>query len=148
MFIEEGYIHKKLPNSPYLIKYIESKKDNLIKLKKEKELKVNYHIFEYYENGTLINNINIDKNIKDFGEKIGRIIFKQILNSVEIIHKNGFAHQDIKLENILVSSNYFLNYVSLVLLKKYFQIMNLLLVFMELMVIFHQKFILIELMIN
>ncbi len=55
MFIEEGYIHKKLPNSPYLIKCIESKKDNLIKLKKEKELKVNYHIFEYYENGTLIN---------------------------------------------------------------------------------------------
>ena len=114
MFIEEGYIHKKLPNSPYLIKYIESKKDNLIKLKKEKELKVNYHIFEYYENGTLINNINIDKNIKGFGEKIGRIIFKQILNSEKLIHKNGFAHQDIKLDNILVSSNYFLNYVSLV----------------------------------
>ena len=76
MFIEEGYIHKKLPNSPYLIKYIENKKDNLIKLKKEKELKVNYHIFEYYENGTLINYININKNIKGFGEKIGRIIFK------------------------------------------------------------------------
>ena len=132
MFIEEGYIHKKLPNSPYLIKYIESKKDNLIKLKKEKELKVNYHIFEYYENGTLINYINIDKNIKDFGEKIGRIIFKQILNSVEIIHKNGFAYQDIKLENILISSNYFFKLCELSLLKKYFQIMNLLLVFMEL----------------
>ena len=63
MFIEEGHIHKKLPNSPYLIKYIDSKKDILIKSKNQKQKQVIYHIFEYYENGTLSNYINLDKNI-------------------------------------------------------------------------------------
>ena len=106
MFIEEGHIHKKLPNSPYLIKYIDSKKDILTKSKNQKQKQVIYHIFEYCENGTLSNYINLEKNIKGFGEIIGRIIFKQILNSIELIHKNGFGHQDIKLDNILISSNF------------------------------------------
>ena len=107
MFIEEGYINKKLPNnSPYIIKYYDSGKDILIKAKDQKSHQVLYHIFEYSENGKLSNYLNIDNNLRGFGEIIGRIIFKQILNSIEIIHKNGISHQDIKLENILVSSNY------------------------------------------
>ena len=106
MFIEEGYINKKLPNSSYIIKYYDSGKDNLIKSKSKKSIQVLYHIFEYSDYGMLSNYINIDNNLKGFGEIIGRIIFKQILNGIEIIHKNGISHQDIKLENILVSSNY------------------------------------------
>ena len=107
MFIEEGHINKKLPNnSPYIIKYYDSGKDILIKSKDQKSYQVLYHIFEYSENGKLSNYLNIDNNLRGFGEIIGRIIFKQILNSIEIIHKNGISHQDIKLENILVSSNY------------------------------------------
>ena len=96
MFIEEGHIHKKLPNSPYLIKYIDSKKDILTKSKNQKQKQVIYHIFEYCENGTLSNYINLEKNIKGFGEIIGRIIFKQILNSIELIHKMDL---DIKILN-------------------------------------------------
>ena len=132
MFIEEGHIHKKLPNSPYLIKYIDSKKDILIKSKNQKQKKVIYHIFEYYENGTLSNYINLDKNIKGFGEIIGRIIFKQILNSVELIYKNGFGHQDIKLDNILISSNYNFKLSDFDFAKEIFLnvIINLLLVIM------------------
>ena len=107
MFIEEGYINKKLPNnSPYIIKYYDSGKDILIKSKDQKSYQVLYHIFEYSENGKLSNYLNIDNNLRGFGEIIGKIIFKQILNSIEIIHKNGISHQDIKLENILLSSNY------------------------------------------
>ena len=107
MFIEEGHINKKLPNnSPYIIKYYDSGKDILIKSKDQKSYQVLYHIFEYSENGKLSNYINLDNNLRGFGEIIGKIIFKQILNSIEIIHKNGISHQDIKLENILVSSNY------------------------------------------
>ena len=107
MFIEEGYINKKLPNnSPYIIKYYDSGKDILIKSKDQKSYQVLYHIFEYSENGKLSNYLNIDNNLRGFGEIIGKIIFKQILNSIEIIHKNGISHQDIKLENIFVSSNY------------------------------------------
>ena len=107
MFIEEGHINKKLPNnSPYIIKYYDSGKDILIKSKDQKSYQVLYHIFEYSENGKLSNYLNIDNNLRGFGEIIGKIIFKQILNSIEIIHKNGISHQDIKLENILVSSNY------------------------------------------
>ena len=107
MFIEEGHINKKLPNnSPYIIKYYDSGKDILIKSKDQKSYQVLYHIFEYSENGKLSNYLNIDNNLRGFGEIIGKIIFKQILNSIEIIHKNGISHQDIKLENILISSNY------------------------------------------
>ena len=107
MFIEEGYINKKIQNnSPYIIKYYDSGKDILIKSKDQKSYQVLYHIFEYSENGKLSNYINLDNNLRGFGEIIGKIIFKQILNSIEIIHKNGISHQDIKLENILVSSNY------------------------------------------
>ena len=107
MFIEEGYINKKIQNnSPYIIKYYDSGKDILIKSKDQKSYQVLYHIFEYSENGKLSNYINLDNNLRGFGEIIGKIIFKQILNSIEIIHKNGISHQDIKLENILISSNY------------------------------------------
>ena len=106
MFIEEAHILKKLPYSTNIIKYIDSGKEILIKKKNQKSVQVLYHIFEYVDNGLLYNYIDIDKNLKGFGEIIGRIIFKQILNAVEICHKNGISHQDIKLQNILVSSNY------------------------------------------
>jgi serine/threonine protein kinase len=106
MFIEEGHIFKKLPYSSNIIKYIDSGKEILIKKKNEKSTQVLYHIFEYIDNGILYNYIDIEKNLKGFGEIIGRIIFKQILNAVEICHKHGVSHQDIKLENIIVSSNY------------------------------------------
>jgi serine/threonine protein kinase len=106
MFIEEGHIFKKLPISTNIIKYIDSGKEILVKKKNQKSTQVLYHIFEYIDHGILYNYIDIEKNLKGFGEIIGRIIFKQILNAVEICHKNGVAHQDIKLENIIVSSNY------------------------------------------
>jgi serine kinase len=32
--------------------------------------------------------------------------FKQLISAVEHIHKNGFAHRDLKCENLLLSSNY------------------------------------------
>ena len=106
MFIEEGHIFKKLPYSSNIIKYIDSGKEILIKKKNQKATQVLYHIFEYVDNGILYNYIDFEKNLKGFGEIIGRIIFKQILNAVEICHKHGVSHQDIKLENIIVSSNY------------------------------------------
>ena len=106
MFIEEGHIFKKLPYSSNIIKYIDSGKEILIKKKNQKATQVLYHIFEYVDNGILYNYIDFEKNLKGFGEIIGRIKFKQILNAVEICHKHGVSHQDIKLENIIVSSNY------------------------------------------
>ena len=41
-----------------------------------------------------------------FSEKIARIIYKQILNGVEHIHKQELAHFDLKLDNIVLSSDY------------------------------------------
>ena len=87
MFIEEGHILKKLPNSANIIKYIDSGKEILVKKKNKKSTQVLYHIFEYIDHGILYNYIDIEKNVKGFGEIIGRIIFKQILNAVEICHK-------------------------------------------------------------
>ena len=102
MFIEEGHILKKLPNSANIIKYIDSGKEILVKKKNQKSTQVLYHIFEYIDHGILYNYIDIEKNLKGFGEIIGRIIFKQILNGIEIYHfimqkcMNLFVHNLLK----------------------------------------------------
>ena len=41
-----------------------------------------------------------------FSEEIARHFFKQILEGLDHVHSHGFAHRDLKLENILVDQNY------------------------------------------
>lgn len=43
-----------------------------------------------------------------FSERIARCFIKQILNGIDIIHRVGLTHRDIKLDNILLSDNYIL----------------------------------------
>lgn len=65
---------------------------------------VNYVIFEYLKNGELYNYIFLLK--KKFSEEISRKIFFDLLKAVEACHKSGITHGDIKLQNILLNSNF------------------------------------------
>eukprot|EP00344_Euplotes_crassus_P004695 CAMPEP_0197011526 /NCGR_PEP_ID=MMETSP1380-20130617/58903_1 /TAXON_ID=5936 /ORGANISM="Euplotes crassus, Strain CT5" /LENGTH=60 /DNA_ID=CAMNT_0042434315 /DNA_START=220 /DNA_END=398 /DNA_ORIENTATION=- len=50
-------------------------------------------LFDILENGAL-------------EAKYTRVLFKQVLSAIEYLHKLGYSHRDIKLDNILVSSDY------------------------------------------
>ena len=65
---------------------------------------VNYGIFEYLKNGELHNFIFLSK--KRFSEDISRKIFFDLLKAIEICHKSGITHGDIKLQNVLFNSNF------------------------------------------
>ena len=65
---------------------------------------VNYAIFEYLKNSELYNYVFLLK--KKFSEDISRKIFFDLLKAVETCHKSGITHGDIKLENILLNSNF------------------------------------------
>lgn len=65
---------------------------------------IRYAIFEYLPNGELYNYILKIK--KKLPEDLSRKIFYDLVKAVETCHKCGITHGDIKLENILLSSNY------------------------------------------
>lgn len=69
-----------------------------------KEDKIAYIVLEYAENGELYNYIHHSK--KGFGEKIGKKIFLNFINSVSFCHYNGIIHRDLKIENIVLDSNW------------------------------------------
>ena len=65
---------------------------------------VEYGLFEYLNNGELQNYVFLLK--KKFSEEISRKIFFDILMAVEICHESGITHGDIKLQNIMLNSNF------------------------------------------
>ena len=65
---------------------------------------IRYAIFEYLHNGELFHYVL--KIHRKFPEDISRKIFYDLVKAVETCHKYGIIHGDIKLENILLSSNF------------------------------------------
>ena len=65
---------------------------------------IRYAIFEYLHNGELFNYVLKIK--RRLPEDISRKLFYDLIKAVETCHKCGIIHGDIKLENILLSSNY------------------------------------------
>ena len=65
---------------------------------------IRYAIFEYLHNGELFNYVLKIK--RKLPEDISRKIFYDLVKAVETCHKCGITHGDIKLENILLSSNF------------------------------------------
>ena len=96
---KEIQILKKLrhKNIVKLIEVISTEKEVLI----VQELIEGISLREYYNN-----EIRNQKGISIHKENIFRIIFKQIFEAMDYLHKLGMAHRDIKLENILIKKNY------------------------------------------
>ena len=60
---------------------------------------------EYVPGKDLFHYIYSQKN-KKLSKKTSSKIFRQIINTLEYIHKLGVVHRDIKLQNILCCSNF------------------------------------------
>jgi len=65
--------------------------------------KVAYIVFELAERGQLFDYI---LQSGEFSEPVARYYFKQLLEGLEYTHNSGISHRDLKLENLLVDSNY------------------------------------------
>ena len=96
---KEIQILKKLnhKNIAKLIDIISTEKEILV----IQELVEGISLREYYNN-----EIRHQKGISIHKENIFRTIFKQIFEAMDYVHKQGMAHRDIKLENILIKKNY------------------------------------------
>ena len=58
---------------------------------------------EYAEHGELFDVIHSSGTLS---EKEARFYFKQLISALEHVHSHGFAHRDIKAENLLLDSDY------------------------------------------
>lgn len=58
-----------------------------------------FHLIEYCENGSFITYI---KNQSVFSENLVIFYTEQLISAIEFIHYKGYAHLDIKLDNILL----------------------------------------------
>eukprot|EP00345_Euplotes_harpa_P014646 CAMPEP_0168338616 /NCGR_PEP_ID=MMETSP0213-20121227/12952_1 /TAXON_ID=151035 /ORGANISM="Euplotes harpa, Strain FSP1.4" /LENGTH=346 /DNA_ID=CAMNT_0008344451 /DNA_START=298 /DNA_END=1338 /DNA_ORIENTATION=+ len=64
---------------------------------------VTYISLEYAENGSLFNYLAKGGNLTD---KMARHFFHQLISALEYLHQKGYAHRDVKLENLLLDSNF------------------------------------------
>jgi serine/threonine protein kinase len=67
------------------------------------ETSVMYHVLELCPNGTLA---SIIRSTGPLEETIAKFQFHQLVSSVLHLHRNAFAHLDIKLDNILLDEFY------------------------------------------
>lgn len=58
-----------------------------------------YHLLEFAENGSLS---NIVKYTGALPEEVAKFMFMQLIDGLNQVHHSGFAHLDLKLENILL----------------------------------------------
>lgn len=67
-----------------------------------KNKKYNLIVLEYLSNKDLFEFVSKSR----LGEPVARFYFEQILDGIEYLHDQGFVHRDLKLENILVDSEF------------------------------------------
>ena len=98
-----------IKNEIEILKLINHK--NIVKL--IEDIKTNNQIIivqEFVEGFSLKNYYNKEikgeKNISDDKLKTLKIIFKQIFEAMNYLHKNNISHRDIKMENILMNNKY------------------------------------------
>ena len=87
-------------NNPNIVEYIKSKENEYIEIEDDYK---DFIIFEYCSRGELLEYVIFSGG---FEEKIAKIIFKTILETVEKLHNIGIYHLDLKLDNILVDKEF------------------------------------------
>ena len=100
--VEINKLLKKL-KIPNIVEYIYSSDNDIITLKGEKPEKMKYMIFNYYSKGDLLKYIKLSQGLK---EKYSKVLFKKVLETIQLIHNKGIYHFDLKLNNILLDEKY------------------------------------------
>jgi len=90
-------------NNPYMINIINSGNGKVIRKDKPKENK-QYIILDYAEKGELLQYIKVLET--PLIEKHAKFIFYKILKGVEVCHKAGICHRDLKTDNILLDDSF------------------------------------------
>lgn len=67
----------------------------------------NYLVLEYARKGELFDYIKLNSGLFF---KIARYFFRQIINGLEVLHKNNICHRDIKIDNLLLDENFNLKF--------------------------------------
>ena len=83
------------------IVYYENEKDTLFRGEMKK---VSYILMEYAPYGDFFDFIM--NHGPEMDEMMTRTYFKQMIEGLEYLHKNGIAHMDLKLENLLLGKDY------------------------------------------
>jgi len=86
-----------------VIKIIDFCKNAQYVKKNQKTYHVKILITELAPGGDVYQYISTTGN---FSESLARTLFHQILEAIQYIHESGYAHRDIKLENILFDKNF------------------------------------------
>ena len=94
----EGMAMEQIGSHPNIVKLIGTYPASSIEVGGN-EYNASYLLLEKWANGSLA---NVIKNTGPLEENIARFIFMQIWTVIKFIHEKGFAHLDIKLENILL----------------------------------------------
>ncbi len=87
----------------HVVKYFEFKENAVWNKKNGQQVPVAYIASELVSGGELFDYV---ANSGPFGEKIVRYYAKQLIQAIHYIHTRGFAHRDLKCENILLDKLY------------------------------------------
>jgi len=64
-----------------------------------------YLLFEWIDGVDLYDYL-AEGSFEPLTEELGRFLFRQIVKSVKYVHKKGFVHGDLKLENVMLDRNH------------------------------------------
>lgn len=98
MLKREYEMLQKLEAHPNIIKSLGGNFDGEVVLKNESE-NIMYNVLEYAQHGALSKFVRYTGGLE---EEIARLYIYQIADAIQYVHSLGYAHLDIKLENILL----------------------------------------------
>jgi len=88
---------------PNILRLVDHSTRSLMLKQGGKNVPVAYLVFELMTNGELIGYIQLTGRLS---ESIARFYFRQLIEAVEYLHLQGFAHRDIKAENMLLDESF------------------------------------------
>lgn len=95
-------------NHPNIVRLHDFSDKGVIEKSNGKTIPVLYLALDLITGGELFDYVAVSGS---FSDKVARFYFKQLIDAIEFMHTKGFAHRDIKAENLLIDSDYRLKLV-------------------------------------